>query len=84
MRDLGNVRRWLEASNKDLGKITGIRWLRKKTILAEEGKQTSSVVVYLETPTETGKVRLGGRWLRTSVYERGKEKRFSGGKDPLL
>ncbi|KAF8456833.1 hypothetical protein BDZ91DRAFT_800943 [Kalaharituber pfeilii] len=68
-KDLGNVQRWLQASNKDVGKITGIRWLRKKTILLEEGKKTSSVVVYLETPTEIGKVRLGGRWLKTNVYE---------------
>ncbi|KAF8471077.1 hypothetical protein BDZ91DRAFT_717626 [Kalaharituber pfeilii] len=53
-----------------MGSITGIRWLRKKTILLEEGKKTSSVVVYLETPTETGKVRLGGRWLNTSPIGR--------------
>ncbi|KAF8441942.1 hypothetical protein BDZ91DRAFT_804024 [Kalaharituber pfeilii] len=68
-KDLGNVRRWLEASKKDIGKTTGIRWLRKKTILTEEGKVTSSVVVYLEKPTDIGKVRLGGRWLRANVYE---------------
>ncbi|KAF8445138.1 hypothetical protein BDZ91DRAFT_754019 [Kalaharituber pfeilii] len=68
-KDLGNVRRWLETDNIGMGRITGIRWLRKKSILLEEGKKASSVVVYLETPTETGKVRLGGRWLNTSVYE---------------
>ncbi|KAF8462828.1 hypothetical protein BDZ91DRAFT_796842 [Kalaharituber pfeilii] len=68
-KDLGNVRRWLETDNIGMGRITGIRWLRKKSILLEEGKKTSSVVVYLETPTETGKVWLGGRWLNTSVYE---------------
>ncbi|KAF8443465.1 hypothetical protein BDZ91DRAFT_803910 [Kalaharituber pfeilii] len=52
-----------------LGKIRGVRWLRKKAILKEEGKKTSSVVAYLETETKADKVKLGGRWLRTSVYE---------------
>ncbi|KAF8461506.1 hypothetical protein BDZ91DRAFT_736891 [Kalaharituber pfeilii] len=47
-KDLGNVRRWMEADNKDIGRITGIGWLIKKTTLREEGKKTSSVVVYLE------------------------------------
>ncbi|KAF8470005.1 hypothetical protein BDZ91DRAFT_792006 [Kalaharituber pfeilii] len=59
-KDLGNVRRWLEASNKDIGKIVGIRWLRRKLILVEEGK-TSPVVVYLETQREIAKVTLGGK-----------------------
>ncbi|KAF8457069.1 hypothetical protein BDZ91DRAFT_800818 [Kalaharituber pfeilii] len=52
-----------------LGMIRGVRWLRKKAILEEEGKKTSSVVAYLETETKADKVKLGGRWLRTSVYE---------------
>ncbi|KAF8440632.1 hypothetical protein BDZ91DRAFT_804153 [Kalaharituber pfeilii] len=52
-----------------LGMIRGVRWLRKKAILKEEGKKTSSVVAYLETETKADKVKLGGRWLRTSVYE---------------
>ncbi|KAF8464853.1 hypothetical protein BDZ91DRAFT_763872 [Kalaharituber pfeilii] len=69
VQDLGKVRKWLEASNK-LGKTVGIRWLRRKTILVEEGKKTSSVVVYLEKPIEVGKVRLGGRWLKADQYER--------------
>ncbi|KAF8465045.1 hypothetical protein BDZ91DRAFT_795192 [Kalaharituber pfeilii] len=68
-KDLGNVRRWLEASNTEIGKTTGISWLRKKTILLEEGKKTSSAVVYLETQKDIGKVKLGGKWLRTSEYE---------------
>ncbi|KAF8461575.1 hypothetical protein BDZ91DRAFT_797830 [Kalaharituber pfeilii] len=55
-KDLGNVRRWLEASNKDLGTIAAIRWLLRKSILVKEGKKTSSAVVYLETQTEVGKV----------------------------
>ncbi|KAF8462607.1 hypothetical protein BDZ91DRAFT_765154 [Kalaharituber pfeilii] len=67
-KDLGKVRKWLEASNK-IGKTVGIRWLRPKTRLVEEGKKTSSVVVYLEEPTEVEKVRLGGRWLRADQYE---------------
>ncbi|KAF8438733.1 hypothetical protein BDZ91DRAFT_804261 [Kalaharituber pfeilii] len=67
--DLGKVRGWLEASNKEIGKTRGIRWLRKKTTLMEEGKKTSSAVLYLETQKDVGKVRLGGRWLRTEVYE---------------
>ncbi|KAF8464843.1 hypothetical protein BDZ91DRAFT_795335 [Kalaharituber pfeilii] len=68
-KDLGKVRGWLETSNPELGKTTGIRWLRKETTLREEGKKTSSVVVYLETTKEAGKVRLGGKWLRTEIYE---------------
>ncbi|KAF8460051.1 hypothetical protein BDZ91DRAFT_785532 [Kalaharituber pfeilii] len=67
-KDLGKVRKWLEASNK-LGKTVGIRWLRKKTTLVEEGKKSSSVVLYLEKPTEVEKVRLGGRWMRAGQYE---------------
>ncbi|KAF8466877.1 hypothetical protein BDZ91DRAFT_724254 [Kalaharituber pfeilii] len=60
----------MEANNKDLGVLLGIRWLRKETTLIEEGKQTSSVVVvYLERPTEIDKVRLGGRWLKACRYE---------------
>ncbi|KAF8445456.1 hypothetical protein BDZ91DRAFT_853725 [Kalaharituber pfeilii] len=68
-KDLRNVRRWMEADNKDIGKITGIRWLRNKTILREEGKKTSSVVVYLEDTTEVDRVRLGRRLLRACRYE---------------
>ncbi|KAF8459262.1 hypothetical protein BDZ91DRAFT_799909 [Kalaharituber pfeilii] len=68
-KNLDNVRRWLTADNKDLKKIVGIRWLRKKDILIGEGKKTSSVVVYLEDQQEIDKVRLGGRWLKASQYE---------------
>ncbi|KAF8462031.1 hypothetical protein BDZ91DRAFT_797566 [Kalaharituber pfeilii] len=68
-KDLGKVRRWLEAANQELGKTTGIRWLRKKDTLVNEGKKTSSAVVYLENTTEVGRVRLGGRWLRVDQYE---------------
>ncbi|KAF8469998.1 hypothetical protein BDZ91DRAFT_791989 [Kalaharituber pfeilii] len=67
-KDLGKVRRWLEAANKDLGKTTGIRWLRKDT-LVNEGKKTSSAVVYLVKTIEVGRVRLGGRWLPVNQYE---------------
>ncbi|KAF8471103.1 hypothetical protein BDZ91DRAFT_838582 [Kalaharituber pfeilii] len=67
-KDLGKVRRLLEAVTKDLGRITGIRWLRKKDTLVNEGKTTSSAVVYLEKTTEVGRVRLGGRWLRVDQY----------------
>ncbi|KAF8454270.1 hypothetical protein BDZ91DRAFT_786594 [Kalaharituber pfeilii] len=68
-KDLGKVRRWLEAANQELGKTTGIRWLRKKDTLVNEGKTTSSAVVYLENHTDVGRVRLGGRWLRVDQYE---------------
>ncbi|KAF8460012.1 hypothetical protein BDZ91DRAFT_799374 [Kalaharituber pfeilii] len=68
-KDLGKVRRWLETDNQNLGKTTGIRWLRRETLLREEGKKTSSVVVYTQTMKEAGKVRLGGKWLRMEVYE---------------
>ncbi|KAF8457837.1 hypothetical protein BDZ91DRAFT_837669 [Kalaharituber pfeilii] len=66
--DLGKVRKWLEASNK-IGKTVGVRWLRQKARLVEEGKKTSSVVVYLEKSIEVEKVRLGGRWMRVDQYE---------------
>ncbi|KAF8465978.1 hypothetical protein BDZ91DRAFT_794551 [Kalaharituber pfeilii] len=62
-------RKWLETGNTDLGKTVGIRWLRKKTLLLEEGKKTSSAVLYLEKQTELDRVRLGGKWLRMSPYE---------------
>ncbi|KAF8455425.1 hypothetical protein BDZ91DRAFT_801379 [Kalaharituber pfeilii] len=58
-----------KAANRELGKINGIRWLRKRTILEEEGKKTSSVVVYLGKETEVEKVRLSGRWFRSVRYE---------------
>ncbi|KAF8471226.1 hypothetical protein BDZ91DRAFT_760900 [Kalaharituber pfeilii] len=65
-KDLGKVRKWLESGNK-IGKTVGIRWLRSKTRLVEEGKKTSSVVLYLEkmievawgTLVESGPVRVG-------------------------
>ncbi|KAF8462453.1 hypothetical protein BDZ91DRAFT_797254 [Kalaharituber pfeilii] len=44
---LGRVRKWLEAGNAELGKTAGIRWLRKKSILLEEGKKTSSAALLL-------------------------------------
>ncbi|KAF8460015.1 hypothetical protein BDZ91DRAFT_799380 [Kalaharituber pfeilii] len=68
-KDLARVSRWLEESNPGLGKTRGIRWLRKKATLLEEGKKASSVVLYLETTADVGKVRLGGGWLRAEVYE---------------
>ncbi|KAF8469752.1 hypothetical protein BDZ91DRAFT_792499 [Kalaharituber pfeilii] len=68
-RDLGKAKTWLEAANQGLGKIEGIRWLRRKTLLEEEGKKTSSVVVYVGKETEIEKVRLGGRWFRSVRYE---------------
>ncbi|KAF8453396.1 hypothetical protein BDZ91DRAFT_768216 [Kalaharituber pfeilii] len=69
-KDLGKVRRWLEEDNKDMGKTAGIRWLRNKETLQEEGKKTSSVVLYLEEDIlEMDRVRLGGRWLRACRYE---------------
>ncbi|KAF8463054.1 hypothetical protein BDZ91DRAFT_796544 [Kalaharituber pfeilii] len=68
-KDLGKVRKWLESGNKGLGKTVGIRWLRRKTALIEEGKKTSSVLVYLEAATDIDRVRLGGKLLRTTQYE---------------
>ncbi|KAF8464234.1 hypothetical protein BDZ91DRAFT_795765 [Kalaharituber pfeilii] len=68
-KDLGKVRKWLESGNKTIGKTVGIRWLRRKAELVEEGKKTSSVVVYLEEETEIHRVRLGGKLLRTTQYE---------------
>ncbi|KAF8459748.1 hypothetical protein BDZ91DRAFT_741414 [Kalaharituber pfeilii] len=53
-----------------MGKTAGIRWLRNKKTLQEEGKKTSSVVVvYLGEDKEMDRVRLGGRWLRACRYE---------------
>ncbi|KAF8451622.1 hypothetical protein BDZ91DRAFT_802642 [Kalaharituber pfeilii] len=79
-KDLGKVKQWLEAANKELGKIVGIRWLRRRTILEEEGKKTSSVVVYLGKEMDVEKVRLSGRWLRSVRYEteRGRKKEIPG------
>ncbi|KAF8460155.1 hypothetical protein BDZ91DRAFT_726399, partial [Kalaharituber pfeilii] len=68
-RDLGKVQRWLGEDNKDLRKIVGVRWLRRKDLLVGEGKKTSSVVVFLEDQQDVDRVRLGGRWLRASRYE---------------
>ncbi|KAF8466031.1 hypothetical protein BDZ91DRAFT_794632 [Kalaharituber pfeilii] len=42
-------------SEQRLGEDAGIRWLRKKQTLVEEGKLTSSVVLYLEKPAEAGR-----------------------------
>ncbi|KAF8469952.1 hypothetical protein BDZ91DRAFT_791911 [Kalaharituber pfeilii] len=67
-KDLGKVKKWLGAANRELGKVMGIRWLRKKSLL-EEGKQTSSVVLYLEKEVAIEKVRLSGRWHKCARYE---------------
>ncbi|KAF8453071.1 hypothetical protein BDZ91DRAFT_802442 [Kalaharituber pfeilii] len=48
---------------------SGIRWLRKKDTLVNEGKKTNSAVVYLENHTNVGRVSLGGRWLRVDQDE---------------
>ncbi|KAF8461495.1 hypothetical protein BDZ91DRAFT_797953 [Kalaharituber pfeilii] len=68
-KDLGKVKKWLAAANESLGKIKGIRWLRKRNLLEEAGKTTSSVVVYLEKEVDVEKVRLSGRWHRSARYE---------------
>ncbi|KAF8445140.1 hypothetical protein BDZ91DRAFT_754035 [Kalaharituber pfeilii] len=68
-KDLGKGRRWLEEANKDIGKTTRIRWLRRKTLLLEEGKKTSSAVVYLEKEVQIQRVRLGGKWWKAYRYE---------------
>ncbi|KAF8438323.1 hypothetical protein BDZ91DRAFT_795596 [Kalaharituber pfeilii] len=68
-KDLGKVKQWLEAANKELGKIRGIRWLRKRDVLEEEGKKTSSVVIYLGKEMDVEKVRLSGRWHKSVRYE---------------
>ncbi|KAF8471099.1 hypothetical protein BDZ91DRAFT_791303 [Kalaharituber pfeilii] len=74
-RPIRKVRKWLESGNDRLGKTVGIRWLRRKTALLEEGKMTSSVVVYLEAATGVDRVRLGGKWLRTTQYEPDKRRK---------
>ncbi|KAF8434211.1 hypothetical protein BDZ91DRAFT_787341, partial [Kalaharituber pfeilii] len=66
---LGEVKKWLAAANESLGKIKGICWLRKRNLLEEAGKTTSSVVVYLEKEVDVEKVRLSGRWHRSAQYE---------------
>ncbi|KAF8454102.1 hypothetical protein BDZ91DRAFT_768025 [Kalaharituber pfeilii] len=55
--------------NSELGKIRGIRWLRKRDVLEEEGKKTSSVVIYLGKEMDVEKVRLSGRWHKSVRYE---------------
>ncbi|KAF8458774.1 hypothetical protein BDZ91DRAFT_742604 [Kalaharituber pfeilii] len=74
-KDLGKVRRWLEEHYKGLGKTVGIRWLRRKATLIEEGKKTSSEVVYLEENIEIERVRLRGKWLRVTQYESDRRRR---------
>ncbi|KAF8464835.1 hypothetical protein BDZ91DRAFT_795322 [Kalaharituber pfeilii] len=69
-KDLEKVRKWLEEDNKELGKMTtGIRWLRRKATLEEEGKKASSIVLYTKARVEIGRVRLGGKLLRSEGYE---------------
>ncbi|KAF8446574.1 hypothetical protein BDZ91DRAFT_787135 [Kalaharituber pfeilii] len=74
-KDLGKVKKWLAAANESLGKIKGIRWLRKRNLLEEAGKTTSSVVVYLEKEVDVEKVRLSGRWHRSARYESERRRR---------
>ncbi|KAF8457371.1 hypothetical protein BDZ91DRAFT_786027 [Kalaharituber pfeilii] len=74
-KDLGKVKKWLAAANESLGKIKGIRWLRKRNLLEEAGKTTSSVAVYLEKEVDVEKVRLSGRWHRSARYESERRRR---------
>ncbi|KAF8446685.1 hypothetical protein BDZ91DRAFT_853677 [Kalaharituber pfeilii] len=74
-KDLGKVKKWLAAANESLGKIKGIRWLRKRNLLEEAGKTTSSVVVYLQKEVDVEKVRLSGRWHRSARHESERRRR---------
>ncbi|KAF8462849.1 hypothetical protein BDZ91DRAFT_796877 [Kalaharituber pfeilii] len=49
--------------------MTAVILLSRKAELIDEGKKTSSVVVYLEEETDIDRVRLGGKFLRTTQYE---------------
>ncbi|KAF8446678.1 hypothetical protein BDZ91DRAFT_768797 [Kalaharituber pfeilii] len=65
------------SENRKLAQITGIRSLRKKKKLMNEGKITSLVVIYLQEQSRSGaqagskptRVRLGGKWLKYDQYE---------------
>ncbi|KAF8458768.1 hypothetical protein BDZ91DRAFT_800040 [Kalaharituber pfeilii] len=61
---LGHCGTWNSSEGK-LGIV--LNWLEATT----EGKSTSSVVVYLEELAELvpGRVRLGGKWLKSCRYE---------------
>ncbi|KAF8446448.1 hypothetical protein BDZ91DRAFT_803533 [Kalaharituber pfeilii] len=74
-KDLGKVKKWLSAANESLGKIQGIRWLRKQNLLEKAGKTTSSVVVYLEKEVDVEKVKLSGQWHRSARYESERRRR---------
>ena len=62
----GSMGRWMEEDNRGLA-IIGARWLLKEG--RRLGKAFSSLVVYLQTPTTLGKIRMGGNFFRTTAYE---------------
>ncbi|KAF8448189.1 hypothetical protein BDZ91DRAFT_803217 [Kalaharituber pfeilii] len=74
-KELRKVKQWLEATNKELGKIKGIYWLRKRNVLEENSKKTSSVVIYLEREMDVEKVRLSRQWYKSVRYESEREQK---------
>ncbi|KAF8436421.1 hypothetical protein BDZ91DRAFT_804463 [Kalaharituber pfeilii] len=59
----------LEAMNKEVEKMRRIQWLRKRNVPKEEGKKTSSVVIYLVREMDVKKVKLSGWWYKSVQYE---------------
>ena len=62
---LGRVRQELEADH--FGRVLGIRWLLKEK--RREGRTASSVVIYLERPSQAQHVWVGKRRLRAEQYD---------------
>ncbi len=63
---LGKVR---EETEKSVGRVLGIRWLLKAERRQLQGKTSSSVVIYLERPSQAHHVWLGKRRLRAERYD---------------
>ena len=69
---LGKVR---EETEKSVGRVLGICWLLKAERRQLQGKTSSSVVIYLERPSQMRHVWLGKRRLRAEQYnfDRGRD-----------
>ena len=64
----GTMRRWIEEDNKGV-EIMGIRWLTREHW---PGKVASSLVIYMRSAMEIGRLRMGRKLFHTTRYDWGR------------
>ena len=61
----GTMRRWIEEDNKGV-EVMGIRWLTREHW---PGKVASSLVTYMKSAMEIGKLRMGRKLFHATIYD---------------